>query len=203
MADEKNTENKEEQKVVLEREYIVPLRAGWLKVPLYKRAKKALKTLKEFMVKHMKVYDRDLRKIKVDVYLNNEIRFQGMRKPLAKVKVKAIKYENGEVIVKLAELPKHIEFEIARNARRQAEMLAKPESKKAEEKAEAKSEAQKETKEEKKEETTKTEDIKEKETASKEAMQAIEKTKAKEVQHTSKENWTNKESKVNRKSLRK
>ena len=84
-----------EPKIILEREYIVPLRRGWLKVPMYKRANKAVKTLKEFMVQHMKVYDRDLRKIKVDIYLNNEIKFKGMRKPLAKVKVKAIKYKGG------------------------------------------------------------------------------------------------------------
>ena len=57
-------------KQILEREYIVPLRKGWLKVPDYKRANKAVKTLKEFLVKHMKVYDRDLRKIKIEIDLN-------------------------------------------------------------------------------------------------------------------------------------
>ena len=65
-----------EPKVELEREYIVPLRKGWLKVPKYKRANKSMKTLKEFIAKHMKVYDRDLRKIKVDQILNNEMRFR-------------------------------------------------------------------------------------------------------------------------------
>ena len=51
----------------------------------------------------MKVYDRDLKKIKIDVLVNNEIRFRGMRKPLAKIKVKAIKYDNGIVDVKLVD----------------------------------------------------------------------------------------------------
>ena len=41
--------------IELEREYIVPLKRGSLKVPRYKRAKKAVKTLKEFLAKHMKV----------------------------------------------------------------------------------------------------------------------------------------------------
>ena len=103
-------EKKKEPKIILERQYIVPLRHGWLKVPDSRRGKKAVKTLKEFMVKHMKVYDRDLRKIKVDIILNNEIRFRGMRKPLSKVKIKAKKYDNDTVIVELVTLPKHIQF---------------------------------------------------------------------------------------------
>ena len=37
-----------EKKVELDRVYVVPLRRGYLKVPQYKRAKKADKTLKEF-----------------------------------------------------------------------------------------------------------------------------------------------------------
>ena len=56
----------ENKKIMFEREYIVPLRREWLKVPTYKRANKAVKALKQFIAKHMKVYDRDLRKIYVD-----------------------------------------------------------------------------------------------------------------------------------------
>jgi large subunit ribosomal protein L31e len=162
-------ENK--SKIVLEREYVVPLRTGWLKVPMYKRAKKAVKTLKEFMVKHMKVYDRDLRKIKVDIYLNNEIRFKGMKKPLHKVNVKAIKYDDGTVVVKLVTLPKHLEFEVARKARKAAEMLNKSEKPATAEKVE------------KKEESV---EAKEKKESSKLAEEKIEKDKAKQEKHTSK-----------------
>ncbi len=99
-----------EPKVTIEREYIVPLRKGWLKVPKYKRANKAMKTLKEFIAQHMKVYDRDLRKIKVDQLVNNEIRFRGMYKPLAKIKVKVKKYDTGIVRVELVTLPAHVKF---------------------------------------------------------------------------------------------
>lgn len=178
MAEDKN-------KIVLEREYIVPLREGWLKVPMYKRAKKAVKTLKEFMVKHMKVYDRDLRKIKVDIYLNNEIRFRGMKKPLHQVKVKAIKYDNGDVVVKLAELPKHIEFEVARKARIAAENL-----KKQTEKSPAEMPVEK---------TPETEDAKEKKESSKLAEEKIEKDKAKEEKRTTK--TSQKEPKFQKKDL--
>lgn len=159
----------EERKITIEREYVVPLRREWLKVPKYRRAKKAVRALKEFIAKHMKIYDKDLTKVKVDMYLNNELKFRGVRKPWNKIKVKAIKYDDGTVAVKLVELPKHIEFEVARNAKRQLESLkAATEEPKAEVKAEQ------------------TEDTKEKETASKEAMEAIEKSKAKAEKHTSK-----------------
>jgi large subunit ribosomal protein L31e len=168
-------EEKKESKTTLEREYIVPLRMGWLKVPKFKRANKAVKTLKEFIAQHMKIYDRDLRKVKVDVYLNNELRFRGMRKPPAKIKVKAIKYEDGTVAVKLVDFPKHIEFELARNARREAEIIKKEAETEKPEKKEAKPE-------EKTEEQAK--DEKEKEESSKIAEEAIEKTKAKEMKHT-------------------
>mgnify|MGYP001109121260 FL=1 len=105
-------------KMEYEREYIVPLRKGWLKVPPYKRGNKAVKTLKEFIARHMKVYDRDLRKIKVEVDLNNEIRFRGMTKPPAKIKVKAKKLDNDTVSVELVDLPKHIEFKRMREKKK-------------------------------------------------------------------------------------
>lgn len=165
-----------ENKAVVEREYIVPLRSEWLKVPRYRRAKKAVKALKEFMARHMKVYDRDLRKIKIDILLNNELRFRGMKKPLGKVRVKAIKYEDGTVAVKLVTLPKHIEFELTRKAKKEAEKL-KTEKEKPKPVEEEKVEQK--TEEEKKEE-------KEKEESSKEAMLAAEKKQAKQIQHTSK-----------------
>ena len=105
-------------KMEYEREYIVPLRKGWLKVPPYKRGNKAVKTLKEFIARHMKVYDRDLRKINVEVDLNNEIRFRGMTKPPAKIKVKAKKFDNDTVSVELVDLPKHIEFKRMREKKK-------------------------------------------------------------------------------------
>ena len=66
----------------------------------------------------MKVYDRDLRKIKVEVDLNNEIRFRGMTKPPAKIKVKAKKFDNDTVSVELVDLPKHIEFKRMREKKK-------------------------------------------------------------------------------------
>ena len=58
-------EKKTEPKMLLEREYVVPLRREWLKVQKYKRANKAIKALKVFIARHMKLYDDDLRKVKI------------------------------------------------------------------------------------------------------------------------------------------
>ena len=55
MAEEKKSKGKkEDNEVVLERTYNVPLRREWLKAPKYKRSKKAIAALKQFVAKHMK-----------------------------------------------------------------------------------------------------------------------------------------------------
>ena len=99
----------EAPKIELEREYIVPLKKGSLNVPRYRRAKKAVKTLKEFLARHMRVENRDLRKVKIDIYLNNELWFRGIKKPANKIKVKAVK-RDGIVYVELAEVPEAVKF---------------------------------------------------------------------------------------------
>jgi len=105
--------------VELEREYIVPMRKGFMNVPHYRRAKKAVKTLKEFMVRHMNVRDGDTRKIKVDINLNNEIWFRGIKNPLHKIKVNAKKVD-GLVYVTLADPAEYVKFAMARQEKRKA-----------------------------------------------------------------------------------
>jgi large subunit ribosomal protein L31e len=134
-----------EEKMLYEREYIVPLRRGWLKVPEYKRGNKAVKTLKEFIARHMKIYDRDLRKVKLDVNLNNEIRFRGIRKPLSKIKVKAKKFAEY-VTVELVDIPEKVKFAILRKERIYNQ-IKKVKEKKPEEKPEEKAEQKEEAKE--------------------------------------------------------
>jgi large subunit ribosomal protein L31e len=140
--------------VELEREYVVPLRRGFLNVPQYRRAKKAVKTLKEFMVRHMGVRDRDLNKVKVDISLNNEIWFRGIKKPMSKVKVKARKV-GGIVYVELAEDPAVVKFAKAREVKRAASVTKTKKPKKVEEEKE--SDADKDGVDDKKEEA---EDVK-------------------------------------------
>jgi len=172
-----------EPKIVLEREYIVPLRHGWLKVPVHKRAMKAVKTLKEFLVQHMKVYDRDLRKIKLNVDLNNEIRFKGMRKPLAKIKVKAAKDDTGIVRVDLVDVPEKIKFKRLRALKKLTDAKNKVE------KTGPGSKVPVEPKAEPKKEESK--DVKEKEAAGKEETEKLAKQDAKEQEHVSKDKKAN------------
>src|SRR3989339_763149 len=49
----------------LERIYIIPLREKCRSVPRYKKTNKAVKTIKEFIARHMRVQNRDLEKIKI------------------------------------------------------------------------------------------------------------------------------------------
>ena len=170
---------KTEPVVVLEREYNVPLRKGWLKAPKYKRASKAVKTLKQFLARHMKLYDNDLRKIKIDMILNNEIRFRGMKKPPGKIKIKAKKFDNNIVRVELVNLPEIIKFKKAREDMKKLAISKKVEEKKVEK---VKIE---EVKEDKKDE--KTEEVKEKQESAKEESLKFAKEKAKETKHVSKE----------------
>jgi len=107
----KKTEVKIEK---IEREYIIPLREKCRPVPRYKKTPKAIKTIKEFLVKHMKIYDRDLKKIKVSTEVNEYLWFRGIKNPPHKVKIKAIK-EGDIVRVELIEIPKQIK---ARKTRR-------------------------------------------------------------------------------------
>ncbi len=135
-----------------EREYTIPLRRVWLKAPEYERGRKAIKAIKEFIAKHMKVPDRNIDKVKLDIYLNNELWFRGRRHPPAKVKVRVVK-ENDLVKVGFAEIPEYVRFSKAK-----IDKIHKKEKKKEEAKPEKKDEAKVETKpseEEKKEEKEK------------------------------------------------
>ena len=115
MAEKKETKKAVDKKTsnVLEREYVIPLRARYQHVARYKKTPKAIKTVKEFLVKHMKIYDRDLNKIKIDKYLNEFLWARGIKNPPHKVKVKAIK--NGETVkVELVEFSTKLKFKKAR-----------------------------------------------------------------------------------------
>jgi len=92
---------------IIEKEYTIPLRRVWLNVPMYNRTKKSVKAIKIYVAKHMKVPERNIDKVKLDVYFNNDLWFRGRSNPPAKIKVKAIK--DGEIIkVSFAETPQHV-----------------------------------------------------------------------------------------------
>jgi large subunit ribosomal protein L31e len=115
---EKNLKvEKKESKIELEREYVIPLRRKISTVPRYRRAKKAIRVIREFLAKHMKVENRDISKIKIDKYLNQEIWFRGIKKPAAKIKVKAVK-KDGIVYAELADIPEKVKFDMEKDKKR-------------------------------------------------------------------------------------
>lgn len=167
----------------LERIYTVPLRAEWRKVPRYKRARKGVVALKEFIARHMKVPFHDVENVKLDTYLNNEMWFRGPRNAPAHVTVKAIK-EGDIVHVTFVDTPAHITFSQKKHARFHT-------------KAEKKAAKVEEKKEEKTEEQKKDESEKEKATAI--ANEKIAQQQAKEQKRTTKTSTP----KINRMALKK
>lgn len=171
--------SKETKKQVLEREYIIPLRAKRMHVPRYKKTPKSIKTIKEFLARHMKIYDRDLKKIKIDRYLNEFLWERGIKHPVHKIKVKAIKESDGEnfiVKVELVDYPKNLKFKKIREEK--IEKSGEEKAKKHEEKKKEE-QAKNEISEEKKEE-------KEKKSAVVEAGKEIEKQEHKKEKHETK-----------------
>lgn len=172
-------DKKEESKV--EREYVIPLRKKYQHVARYKRTPKAVKTVKEFLARHMKVYDKDLNKIKLGKYVNEILWMDGIKNPPHKIKVKAVK--EGEIVrVEAVEIPGRLEFKKKREDKlsETAGEIAKKRKaqKKAEEEAAKKAEEGEEGKEEEKKEE------KEKAKAGEEAMKKVEKAAAKQAKQT-------------------
>lgn len=184
-------------KAVLEREYVIPLRKQWLKVPRYRRTNRAIKAIKLFIAKHMKVQDRDIRKVKINKYLNEEIWFRGISKPPTKIKVKAKKQEDI-VNVELAIIPEAVKWRVIREEKRKKQ--TEEEKKKAEKVKEETKEKQEEKLEEKPEKTEeqKIEEKEKKEATIEAGLKTAEKT-AHEQKHVAKQGRTI----IHRKALKK
>jgi large subunit ribosomal protein L31e len=110
----------------IERTYTIPLRKAWLNKPRYKRTPKAVRAVKEFLVKHMKSTD-----VKLGKELNDQLWKHGIKNPPCRIKVSVVK-EDGKVMAEL--------FGTKAGA---AKAPAKPEQKKAEAKPAEKKEAPK------------------------------------------------------------
>ncbi len=176
----------------LEREYVIPLREKCRPVPRYKKTPKAVKTVKEFLVRHMQIRDKDLNKIKIDRFLNEQLWERGIKKPLHKVKVRVIK-EGDIVKVYSVDLPTKINFKKLREEKREKEGKEALEKKKESQKTmmEKAKDQVKSAKEEKKEDkdndgVNDKKEEKEKEKAVEEEMEKEEKKEANKEKHTTK-----------------
>jgi large subunit ribosomal protein L31e len=133
---------------ILEREYIIPLRKEWLKAVGHKRAKKAIRAIREFLSKHMKSED-----VRIGKWLNQKIWERGITNPVGKVKVKATKDDKGIVKAELAELPEYAKKIEAKLKEKEEKLKSKKseEKEKKEEEKKAEEAAKEEVKEEEKE----------------------------------------------------
>ncbi len=140
----------------IERTYTIPLRKEFRKVPNWRQTKKAVKAVREFLVKHMKSDQ-----IKLGKSLNEKLWNHGIRNPPHKVKVTVRKDEKGEVKAELfgtkIESPKVEEKPISKKVVDNKETTIKKEIKSIEESPKAGKEIVSKKVEESKEPTTKKE----------------------------------------------
>jgi large subunit ribosomal protein L31e len=86
----------------IERTYTIPLRREWLKSVKYKRAKKAVRAINEFLAKHMKV---DVENVRIGKYLNLIVWSHGIKNPPSRVKVNVTKDDKGIVRAEMVGAP--------------------------------------------------------------------------------------------------
>ncbi len=80
----------------LERTYTIPLRKEFQKVPRWRKTKKAVAAVKQFLTKHMKSEN-----VKLSTSLNEKLWNHGIRNPPHKIKVNVTKDSEGKVTAEL------------------------------------------------------------------------------------------------------
>ena len=100
----------EEEEIVEERVYTVPLSKCWI-APPNRRASRAMRMLRSFVVKHMKLETRgkgeeereEPKKLVISNDVNERIWGRGIEKPPRNIRIRAAKDKEGNVTVYLAE----------------------------------------------------------------------------------------------------
>lgn len=81
-----------------EKIYTINLRKDYVKKPRWKRADRAIRFIRKFLKRHMKT-----EKIKISKSVNEKIWKRSRQKPPGKIRVKAVKREDGTVEVQAIE----------------------------------------------------------------------------------------------------
>ena len=99
----------EEEEIVEERIYTIPLGKAWI-MPANKRAPRAMRMVRSFVTKHMKLEARregeeeeEPKKLVISNEVNERVWSRGIEKPPRKIRVRAAKDKEGNVTVYLAE----------------------------------------------------------------------------------------------------
>ena len=87
-----------------EKIFTIPLRKDWLKAPRYRRSKRAINSLKTYLVKHLK------KEVRIGKYLNSEIWASGNKKPPSRVKVR-IEEDKDKLTAELINAPREVKKE--------------------------------------------------------------------------------------------
>ena len=99
--------------------YTIPLHAGLLRTPRYKRAKKAVGIIKAYILRHSKTTD-----VKLGKYLNLKLWEHGIKNVAHKVRVTTTKNDKGAVVVELVGAPKEVKVEPKKKAETPSEKIA-------------------------------------------------------------------------------
>ncbi|MEM3783522.1 MAG: 50S ribosomal protein L31e [Candidatus Bathyarchaeia archaeon] len=100
-----------EEEIVEERFYTIPLGKAWL-MPPNKRAPKAMRILRDFVKRHMKLEARKEgeeeeevapKRLIISNEVNERVWSRGVEKPPRKIRIRAAKDKDGNVTVYLAE----------------------------------------------------------------------------------------------------
>lgn len=100
-------EDEVDEDIVEERFYTIPLSKVWI-VPRKKRAPKAARMVRSFVLKHMKVRteaegEEEPERLVIDNEVNEKLWSRGIEKPPRKIKVRVVKDKEGVITVLLAE----------------------------------------------------------------------------------------------------
>jgi large subunit ribosomal protein L31e len=112
-AEEKEVEEKpekktEEEEIVEERIYTIPLRRAWI-APRKKRAPRAMRIVRSFIQRHMKVEtevkgeEEEEGRLVISNEVNEKLWSRGIEKPPRNIRVRAVKDKEGVVTLYLAE----------------------------------------------------------------------------------------------------
>jgi len=103
-------EKVEEEEIVEERVYTVPLGKCWI-APPNRRASRALRIIRSFVIKHMKLEGRgeeeeeeeEPKTLVIDNEVNERVWGRGVQRPPRKIRIRAAKDKDGNITVYLAE----------------------------------------------------------------------------------------------------
>lgn len=104
----KKAKKKEIEEIIEEKIYTIPLGRAWIS-PRRKRAPRAIRLIKSFMHRHMKIkteveeMEEEAERLVISNEVNEKIWSRGIEKPPRKIRVRAAKDKEGIITVYLAE----------------------------------------------------------------------------------------------------